>query len=76
MLIYLQKRVGYGMKLNFISLVFQVAALWFLVPKQNCMSQHLKCFGTERTQSYAPGLKGSPSLFGIAVFLFCLPIVD
>jgi hypothetical protein len=50
--------------------------------KQNCTSRCLKShvsvsqfFGTKRTHSRVPGLKGE-ALFSKLVFLVCLPIVD
>jgi hypothetical protein len=54
-----------------------------LVQNQNRMSRCLKlhasvyqCFGTKRTHSRVPGLKGKPFFLNLEVFLVCLPIID
>ncbi len=44
-----------------------------------CLKLHVsvsQCFGTKRTHSHAPGLKGEAFFSKLQVFLVCLPIVD
>ncbi len=54
-----------------------------LVQKQNCTSWCLKLrasvsqfFGTKRTHSPVPGLKGEALFSKLRSFLLCLPIID